>query len=341
MGCFGPDNRQVLTGSADGNVVVWDVRTGRALSDPFRLQGNTVSAAFSPDGKHILIAANRDRKVEIHSWMDVVESPPDWLLDLAEAVGGYHLNEQSVAEYQENAAQQIQRLRQTIAAADETSSLTRWGKWYLADRGTRSIGVDSTVKVPDYATHLTQGTELAALEEAISLNPTNGMAYAKLSTLLEPIEPETASLYREIAAQFGSSRALAAQVAKSPQPAKKPPISDDATIFDARDGSALLHQTGKVVRVKGEILVFGTSRTATFHYLNFAENYQTALTLAFRIADNPSEFRPELLRGYLNKTVVVEGELSQHLGVPQILMKSLAQIKVMEVPAPRSSADSP
>jgi hypothetical protein len=126
-------------------------------------------------------------------------------------------------------------------------------------------------------------------------------------------------------------RAPAAIQTPVTKPLPGPPVPATTALLDARDGQDLLQKIGQTVTVKGEIVAFGTSTSRTFHYLNFLDqNYSGALTLAFRIADNPVEFREELLRGYLNKTVVVQGMISEHRGGPQFLMKSLAQIQIWD-----------
>ena len=52
--CFSPDGKQVLTGSWDKTVRLWDVESGKELR---RLEGHSDkvdSVCFSPDGKQLL-----------------------------------------------------------------------------------------------------------------------------------------------------------------------------------------------------------------------------------------------------------------------------------------------
>jgi serine/threonine protein kinase/Leucine-rich repeat (LRR) protein len=107
-------------------------------------------------------------------------------------------------------------------------------------------------------------------------------------------------------------------------------LPSGSSFLDARDGPGLLSRTGQVVTVYGRIAKFGTSRSRTYHYLNFAEDYRSALTLAFHVPDNTNEFREDLVRVYTNKTVTVTGMITEHLGTPQILMKSLSELKVVQ-----------
>ena len=80
----------------------------------------------------------------------------------------------------------------------------------------------------------------------------------------------------------------------------------------------------------GRVVSFGTSSSQTFLYLNFKQDYREGLGLVFKISDNPAEFRESRLRGFVNKTVTVEGTITQHLGRPQILIRSLFEIKVQD-----------
>ncbi len=239
-----------------------------------------------------------------------------------------------MAEYLDGAAQDIVRLRQTLAAADASLPLVKWGRWYLADRSTRPISADSKITVRDYAKHLADQPGSQPLEEALDLDPTNPIIYARLAKLTEQSRPETASLYRRIARELGGSgldvgaptvEAIAASAA-----ATNHPSAASRELLDPTDGQALLQKVGQAVTVKGEVVKFGSSRSGTFHYLNFSEDYAGSLTLAFKIADNPAEFKPDLLRQYVNKVVVVQGVVSEFQGKPQILMKSLGQIKLWD-----------
>ena len=100
--------------------------------------------------------------------------------------------------------------------------------------------------------------------------------------------------------------------------------------LDPRDGAALLKRLGEKVKIRGRVVKFGTSSSQTFLYLNFTQDYREGLSLVFRISDNPAEFRESRLRGFVNKTVTVEGTITQHLGRPQILIRSLFEIKVQD-----------
>jgi len=54
---FSPDGKQVVSGSLDKTIQVWDAETGVIVSGPFEGHSEWVrSVAFSPDGKQVVSA---------------------------------------------------------------------------------------------------------------------------------------------------------------------------------------------------------------------------------------------------------------------------------------------
>jgi WD40 repeat protein len=51
---FSPDGKYILSGSMDGKIRLWDVRTGAQLRQFVGHSEEVASVAFSPDGKHVL-----------------------------------------------------------------------------------------------------------------------------------------------------------------------------------------------------------------------------------------------------------------------------------------------
>ena len=339
-GQFSPNDRCVITASGEGTAMVWDVRTGRALSEPFRHETGVQSACFSPDGKHIMIAG-RDGRVAFHDWLEIEDQPPAWLPELAEAVGGYRLTENGVAEFLEDAAQILIRLRETLTHGTASDSVARWGQWYLADRSTRSISPYSRISVRNYAESLAQKGELPMLEEALNLGSRNPRIYRKLAKLVENALPETGALYERLAVALGATPEIAdpAAAVTSQSPASSSPksaSSGEIRDVDPLDTQELLKHVGKTVRVKGKILQYASGTTGNHLFLNFSQNYRAGMVLVFRRKDNPAEFRPELLRAFVNQVVIVEAKLTLYEGRPEFEIKSLAEIKKIEDDQPLS-----
>jgi WD40 repeat protein/serine/threonine protein kinase/tetratricopeptide (TPR) repeat protein len=61
---FSPDEQRVATAGSDGQVRVWDWRTGRMLLPPLHHGGAVVSVRFSPDGS-ILLSASQDHTARL------------------------------------------------------------------------------------------------------------------------------------------------------------------------------------------------------------------------------------------------------------------------------------
>src|SRR5439155_23530950 len=62
---FSPDGRTLLTTGQDRTVRVWAAGTGRQLFAPLKyIEGPTTLFAFSPDARHVLVAA----KVGVMLW---------------------------------------------------------------------------------------------------------------------------------------------------------------------------------------------------------------------------------------------------------------------------------
>jgi len=70
---FSPDGKLLVTGSADGKVILWDVQTGAMLNTLIGYEGEAFpvsGVAFSPDGKILATGTTFDAKL----W-DMAELP--------------------------------------------------------------------------------------------------------------------------------------------------------------------------------------------------------------------------------------------------------------------------
>ena len=62
---FSPDGKQVVSGSSDKTVRLWDAKTGKAMGEPWQGHSDYVlSVAFSPDGKQV-VSGSRDRTMRL------------------------------------------------------------------------------------------------------------------------------------------------------------------------------------------------------------------------------------------------------------------------------------
>lgn len=60
-----PDGKWVLTGSADGTAILWDIATGQALRTFAPCTSGVTSVAFSPDGKQVLLGVAAQNSIQL------------------------------------------------------------------------------------------------------------------------------------------------------------------------------------------------------------------------------------------------------------------------------------
>ena len=77
--------RQIVTASADKTVRVWDVRSGKQLTEPLKHDGEIDSVQFSPDGKRIVTASTDKNAQGCGMWQSGKQ-----LLDTLEHHGDLH-----------------------------------------------------------------------------------------------------------------------------------------------------------------------------------------------------------------------------------------------------------
>jgi hypothetical protein len=73
------------------------------------------------------------------------------LLQLAEAISGQTLNKQNLLEPTRlNRVEVLNQIRQKLNQDPGDDDWSVWGRWFLADRATRTISPFSKVTVPEY-----------------------------------------------------------------------------------------------------------------------------------------------------------------------------------------------
>ena len=200
---FSPDGLRVFMDCGLGTWRAWDAQTGYPLTEPLRhgaegLSGILLEAGsslldaepppvlFSPDGLRALtISSNVTRLWEMNSGPMPV---PPWLPELAVAAVGRNLAGSAVL--QPDPAAQFLKLKEQLRMSPATDFYTRWARWFLADRATRTISPFSSITVPEYVRHRVEENTLESLREATLLSPTNGLAFARLARVVAAQEPD-------------------------------------------------------------------------------------------------------------------------------------------------------
>ena len=145
---FSPDSIRVVTASADKTARVWDARTGQAISEPLRDQDAVLGAQFSPDGTRVL-TASVDKTARIWDILPPNNAvAPPWLPDLAEAVAGLTISDSSA--YVPIGPEKLLQLKAKLANTSGDDFWSKVGRWFFADRTTRTISPQSAITIPDY-----------------------------------------------------------------------------------------------------------------------------------------------------------------------------------------------
>jgi WD40 repeat protein len=133
---FSPDGRQIVTGCLDKAIRIWDVESGKLIADPFQ-SSDTQSAQFSSDGKRLLVVAGAS--VYVWDLLPRNKTAPGWLLTLAETLAGQRLDDNGVFQIIKSDPAQARKEIEAQVAKESDEEWSGWGRWWLGDRGTRTI----------------------------------------------------------------------------------------------------------------------------------------------------------------------------------------------------------
>ncbi len=144
---FSTDGRRIVTGSSDDQARLWDVRSGLAAAEPLVHGQGVRNAWFSPDGRFVSTSTTDG---VFHLWsvpppLPAGDKTPEWLLDLAAICAGKTLNEDGQFVTDTKAFGKIADLRRTLAGLPDDAPYVEWGRWFLADRATRSVAPGFTI----------------------------------------------------------------------------------------------------------------------------------------------------------------------------------------------------
>ncbi len=174
---FSPDGNWIVTASQDKTARLWSAWTGKIAGEPMRHALGVSGADFSADGKSI-VTASWDKSAQIWD-TDAVGTPaPDWLVQLAEFLSGQRLNARKLPE---PANIDPAQLREKLAKLKGNDELSRFGRWFVSDRTTRTTSPFSEVTVPEILAQRLKENTLESLVKAYQLDPGNPLVVAALA----------------------------------------------------------------------------------------------------------------------------------------------------------------
>ena len=111
------------------------------------------------------------------------------MLQLAEAVSGQTLNQQGLLEPTRlNRVETLNQLRQKLSQEPGDDDWVVWGRWFLADRATRTISPFSKLTVPEYIENRIKEKTLQSLDEAEQLAVDNPELLQRISEARRTLE---------------------------------------------------------------------------------------------------------------------------------------------------------
>ena len=146
------------------------------------------SAQFSPDGKRI-VTASADHTARVWDVAPCGSGRPDWLLQLSEAISGQVLNKQGVLEETRLPRRDtIKQIREKLSHKSGGDDWVVWGRWFLADRSTRTISPFSKLTIPEYIENRINEKAPQSLDEAEQLAVGNPELLRRISDVRRTLE---------------------------------------------------------------------------------------------------------------------------------------------------------
>jgi endonuclease YncB( thermonuclease family) len=210
---------------------------------------------------------------------------------------------------------------------------TVYTRWQLVDPDGDNPAVRAFVETAggeDLATLLvSEGLAIIRHGETAVADHPNGRGSPEISADLRKAEAEARSRKR------GAWGLVAASV------------SDQQEILMATDREALVSRAGTRVKVRGRVSRVGALADGRLTFINFSAKAREGFVVVIRASALPSflkQFPKGLRSALVDRNVLLDGVITLHKGVPQIELKSPAQLQIeggREKPANLASSMTP
>jgi tetratricopeptide (TPR) repeat protein len=178
---FSPEGTRVVTTSWNNTARVWDAATGKPVGEPMRHEGYVNSPQFSPEGTRV-VTASRDKTARVWE-ISPVQDPPMWLADLAEALGGWQVNDFGRVVPKENRDELLKEIRSKLSKLSEDDAWAKMARWCFMERSSRTISPNATITIPEYVLRRIKENSISSLNDALDMDPGNPLALARLGKL--------------------------------------------------------------------------------------------------------------------------------------------------------------
>lgn len=176
---FAGDGRWVMTVQIDGKVQIWDAQTGKAVSLPFGSIGCTnFFWSFHPNAQWAYGKCYGNSTGRL--WDGMINAPeaPPWLADLAETVSGLEVSPKGTLEISQHDPRAMIQVLKNLTGSDD---LSRFGRWFVADPGWRTISPRSFISIPEFVAESLRPDTADELNAAYLLDPGNPLLLASIA----------------------------------------------------------------------------------------------------------------------------------------------------------------
>jgi serine/threonine protein kinase/WD40 repeat protein len=135
------DERFVATWTTGGEIRIWDAASGRLVLEPIQTKEAISTVDFIAAGRNLRVTKN-DGGWSVWPLPDLLAEArvPGWLLRLATAVAGGEIDAGAVFQERMATAGDFDEVRHELDQLPADAPFVGWGRWLLAEQGSRVAG---------------------------------------------------------------------------------------------------------------------------------------------------------------------------------------------------------
>ena len=180
---FAPGGESIITTCKDDKLRTWHIQTGQLLAEPIEVEPSPVPTSFAIDSEGLAIFVLDQGKLRPMPMPFNDAVVPEWLLDLAEAVIEQRLDSKGLFESVPESA--LTAVSRKIDGLQDNDNFSRFARWFIAQRDRRAIAPAAKDSIVELVGHLAESGLEQDLRRALSLDPDQGLAAARLAARLD------------------------------------------------------------------------------------------------------------------------------------------------------------